>query len=41
MKTTKYGIRKSLEEIPGIFLYMKNKTENFSHICNKETLKGY
>lgn len=33
MKTTKYEIRKSLEEISRIFLYMKNKTENFSHIC--------
>lgn len=40
MKTTKYEIRKSLEEIPGIFLYMKNKSENFSHICSKRISKG-
>ena len=40
MKTTKYEIRKSLEEIPGIFLYVKNKSENFSHICSKRISKG-
>ena len=28
MKTTKYEIRKSLEEIPGIFIYEKPKVKN-------------